>query len=180
MTDAGGGSSHAVQFYKNEAELVPVLAKYVGTALRLGHDAIVIARPGLCGKLGGELQRIELERLSASTARGTLIALDAQATLDRFMVDGWPDPSAFEEHVASFVKNATAGGKSVVAFGEMVALLCEQGHYAAALQLEKVWNDLLARFRFSLLCAYPLRLFTNKAGQGHYSHVCAVHQQVSP
>ena len=171
-------SAHTVQFYEDEADLIPSLVKYIGTALRLGHDAVVIARPSLAGKLSTELHREHVQRLPADRPRGQLITLDAQTALDLFMVDGWPDPVAFEQHIASVVAKATAGGKTAVAYGEMVALLCEQGQYAAALHLEKVWNGLLGRLRFSLLCTYPMRLFSNMAGKNSYSHICAAHQHV--
>jgi len=171
-------SEHLVQFYDDEAELVPALVKYVGTALNLGHDAIVIARPGITGQVVTELRQQHLQRLSQARPRGRLTTLDAQATLKTFMVDGWPDPQAFERNVAPVVAKATSEGRSAVAYGEMVALLCEQGQYAAAVRLEKVWNDLLGRLRFSLLCAYPMRLFTNMAGKGSYPHICEAHERV--
>jgi hypothetical protein len=171
-------STHTVQFYEKEADLVPSLVKYVGTALRLGHDAVVIARPSLAGKLSAELHREHVQRLSSERPRGQLTTLDAQQALDMFMIDGWPDSAAFDQHIASVMSKATAGGKTAVAYGEMVALLCEQGQYAAALRLEKVWNDVLGRMHFSLLCSYPMRLFSNMAGKNSYSHICAAHQHV--
>jgi hypothetical protein len=60
----------------------------------------------------------------------------------------------------------------------MVALLCEQGDYTGALRLEQVWNELLSRYRFSLLCAYPTKLFSNMKGQGSYSHICSANDRV--
>jgi len=49
----------------------------------------------------------------------------------------------------------------VHAFGEMVALLCQDGLFDAAVELEGLWNELAARFRFHLFCAYPSRLFAS-------------------
>ena len=178
MSEAVKTSEHHVRFYREEAELVPALVKYIGTALNLGHDAIIIARPGVSSQVSGELHRQHVQRLVSGRPRGHLTTLDAQATLAAFMVDGWPDARAFEKHVASRVEKATTGGKTAVAYGEMVALLCEQGQYTAAVQLEKVWNDLLGKMRFSLLCAYPMRLFTNMAGKRSYAHICEAHSHV--
>jgi PAS domain S-box-containing protein len=45
------------------------------------------------------------------------------------------------------------GKRQVNAFGEMVALLCEQGRYEAAVRLQQLWNGLAELQEFSLLCA---------------------------
>jgi hypothetical protein len=44
-------------------------------------------------------------------------------------------------------------------FGEMVAVLWNDGKHDAALSLEELWNDLREEHDFSLFCAYPLKCF---------------------
>jgi hypothetical protein len=171
-------SKHQVHFYDEESGLLPPLVKYIGTALRLGHDAIVICRPSVASRLSVEIHREHVQRTPFGVDRGRLTVLDAQATLDKFMIDGWPDPAAFGKHVGSIFETASTQGQTMVAYGEMVALLCEQGDFAAALRLEQAWNELLSRFRFSLLCAYPTKLFSNMKGRANYSHICAAHDQI--
>jgi hypothetical protein len=171
-------ASHQVHFYDGEAALLPPLVKYIGTALRLGHDAMVICRPSLADGLSVEIHREHVQRTPFGVGRGTLTVRDAQAMLDKFMIDGSPDPAAFNKHVGSIFETASAQGKTVVAYGEMVVLLCERGDFAAALRLEHAWNELLSRFRFSLLCAYPTKLFSNMKGQANYSHICAAHDRI--
>jgi hypothetical protein len=41
----------------------------------------------------------------------------------------------------------------------MVAILWQQGQERAALELEKLWNELLNERNFHLHCAYPKPLF---------------------
>ncbi len=65
--------------------------------------------------------------------------------------------------------------KQVVAFGEMVAILCAQGRVEAAVQLEKMWNELLRRHNFSLRCAYPLN---DRLGAERYAQICEEHDEV--
>lgn len=60
----------------------------------------------------------------------------------------------------------------------MVAVLCERGDYEAALALEALWNDLAARYRFSLFCAYPRRLFSESGHSHAFQRVCAAHSLV--
>jgi hypothetical protein len=101
--------------------------------------------------------------------------LEADAVLAQFMVDGWPDPARFEAAVGSTVAAACAGGTTVHAFGEMVALLCARGRHNAALRLEALWNDLARRHVFSLFCAYPWNAFPTPDLAQAFRRVCAEH-----
>jgi hypothetical protein len=65
--------------------------------------------------------------------------------------------------------------KRVMAFGEMVALLCAQGRPGAALRLEWMWNELLKTHNFLLRCGYPL---TCNLDKGLYAQICAEHDAV--
>ena len=168
---------HAVQFYDTEAELLPTIVRHIGMALRLGNDAVVVARPSLAQALALDLHRENLQR-AFGRSRGKLVTLDADKTLGKFMVDGWPDPVLFDESVGALMATATAGNRVAVAYGEMVVLLCERNQYAAALRLEQLWNGLLGKLRFSLLCAYPNRLFASMEGKANLRHVCAAHSQL--
>src|SRR4029434_1895112 len=65
-------------------------------------------------------------------------------------------------------------------FGEMVALLWAEGNMDAALQLEMLCNDLVTLHPFSLLCAYPLRGFTQATHAQPLLTICAAHSHVIP
>jgi hypothetical protein len=104
--------------------------------------------------------------------------LDAQETLDKFMVAGWPHQGKFDRVVGDLVKRCISRGEEIAAYGEMVGLLCEQGQFDAAVRLEKLWNDLLGKRRFSLICGYPAGLFTSPAGRASYKHLCDAHHKV--
>ena len=56
-------------------------------------------------------------------------------------------------------------------FGEMamVALFWTDGKWEAAIHLEKLWNELARSFAFSLLCAYPLRVFEDIHGASSFA-----------
>ena len=65
-------------------------------------------------------------------------------------------------------------------YGEMVALLWEDGNIPAALALEDLWNELAATHEFALLCAYPLSAFTDDATAAAFERVCDQHSTVIP
>jgi PAS domain S-box-containing protein len=155
---------HSVHFYDEDASLVEKVAAFVGNE----PVAIVIATPQ-------HLQEIRICLADAMPAR--LIALDAADTLSLFMRDGWPDEQRFDESVGKVVREACADGKTVRAFGEMVALLCAEGKYDAAVRLEQLWNKLAETLRFSLLCGYHWNLFPTADMAQAFEHVCHLHDR---
>ena len=71
------------------------------------------------------------------------------------MRDGTPDPVAFASVIGAALDDLTGSGP-VHAFGEMVALLWDEGNVTAAIELESLWNDLAEHRTFSLYCAYSM------------------------
>ena len=118
---------------------------------------------------------IELE-----LAAGTLTVLDAAETLKTLMVGDRPDAERFNRVAGSRIEAlCTRGGQwtKVRAFGEMVDLLWRGGNRAAALALEELWSELVARYPVDLLCAYALPGFYD--GPHPMEQVCAGHSEVS-
>ena len=169
---------HAVQFYEREEFLRRELAGFVALGLRQDEAVIVIATHVHLANLRGSLQAAGLEPETAATP-GRLLCLDADETLQLIMVDGQPDPLAFEHHVTQVVHRAGSGGRRVRAFGEMVAVLLAAGRIDATLQLESLWNQLIDRVPIDLLCAYPLRAFRS-CDESVFVSVCKAHSKVVP
>ena len=111
-------------------------------------------------------------------APGAFIALDAADTLACFMVDGEPDTQRFEAVIGAVLERASAGGRPVRAFGEMVALLWMEGRCEATLRVEQLWNRMLRRHPLRLFCAYP-RSESTRVITEDFAHVCAAHSQVA-
>jgi CheY-like chemotaxis protein len=111
---------------------------------------------------------------------GRYVVLDARETLSRFMVGGAIDPKRFSDYVGGALGHLMRGNRRLHAFGEMVALLWEDGNRAGAIELEQMWNKLASQHRFSLLCAYPIAGF-NRNGEGDgIQDVCSCHSRVLP
>jgi len=164
---------HVVQFYEGDAFLVDAIARFLRRGFGRGEPGLVIAT---------EPHRKELRRaLGAAAADGRCVMVDAEETLASFIVGGWPDEARFSDAIGQLLKRA-AGGRaaSVCAFGEMVALLCAGGNSAAALRLEELWNEAGRRLSFSLLCAYPIRTFSERDGLDAFADVCRAHSDVMP
>jgi signal transduction histidine kinase/ActR/RegA family two-component response regulator len=125
------------------------------------------------------LQRLHRDSVKKQQS-GRLITLDAEQTLAKFLVDGWPDRDQFNISVGQFVAEAAASGGPVHAFGEMVALLCAEGKFDAAVHLESLWNELSSQHSFRLFCAYPTRLFASGDHTHTFQRVCSAHSHILP
>lgn len=173
-------TSHFVCFYHDEATLMTEVGDYLDHGLRGGGNAVVIATADHLSTLRKQLQGLGRVEGGPGWFPGELIMLDATEVLSRFMVDEWPDAQRFDDVVGAVVRQACALGKQLHAFGEMVALLCAQGLYEAAVRLEQLWNGLRDQWHFSLFCAYPYQLFQTEAQTLAFQQVCCVHDHVGP
>lgn len=158
------GVPHIVRFYADEAALLAEVAGFVDTALAAHGAGIVIATP---------VHRSGIEDLLATP--GDVLYLDAEETLVKVLLDGWPEESRFRAVFEPLVAEAAAGGGPVHVFVEMAALLCARGRYHAAVRLEQLSDCLCASARLSFFCAYPWRLFPDAAQAQAFEDICAEH-----
>lgn len=169
-----GAHDHLVQVYTDTDFLVDAVAEYLAAGLRAGEGAIIIARPG------------HRERfLRALEARGVrpcdaIRVLDAEETLDSFMVDGMPQWTAFHTACGGAIAELRLQYPTVRAYGEMVDILWQRGERSAALRLEDFWNELGKLQTFSLLCAYQMDLLDADTYSGGLQSVCRCHSHLIP
>lgn len=170
---------HTVQFYQSDTYLLQSLRSYLGDGLRNGDSVIVVAtephREGLVLLL--EEDGFDISRLAAT---GRYVSLDADTLLSAFMRHDEPDVDLFDSVIGDVIARASAGGRPVRVFGEMVSILWLRGRQAAALRLEELWNDLQRRYSISLCCGYPMDGFAGRAMETGFTKVCAHHSHVQP
>ena len=172
---------HLVQLYgKDDRLLSRNLARYLAEGLRRGDGLLVIATPEHSGSVARLLR--EDRAYSKAVLEGRLVFLDAQATLDRFMVDELPDRDLFESVIGEALQGVRqrAGHTGVRAYGEMVGLLWKAGRFSAAVQLEEYWNDLLESSDTSLFCAYPIDVFGEEFRVETVDSVLCAHTHLLP
>ena len=175
-------TGHSVQFYADDSFLLDGLSRFIGTALGAGDAAIVVATQAHREALERRLQARGLSTAKAM-GQGRFIVLDAAETLQKFMVEGFPDASRFREVLSSVLvraRSAVDQGARVVAFGEMVAWLWEDGKHDAAIRLEQLWNELGKEHSFFLHCAYSIKGFSNDHHSEPFLKICSEHSDVIP
>ncbi len=169
-----GLRDHVVQFYNDDGELTERVGGYLREAVLDGGVAIVIATAAHRAAFEARLADAGAD-VAAAVERGAYLAFDAEETLGRFMVDGQPDRAGFEEAVGSLIATTARSGAPVRAYGEMVALLWDDGLVGAAIELEALWNELGCRYPFSLFCAYPAQLVAGNGQFDAFNEVCVLH-----
>ena len=163
---------HAVDLYADDAELLSHVTAYVIDGLAQGETCLVVATPQ---HRAGLRHRLALAGLGEHGGR--LLELDADEVLRRFLRDDWPDPALFDLAVAEVLRTLLRQGGRVRVFGEVVGLLHARGMLPAALQLEKLWEQLQRELDFPLLCAYPL-VGCDEQDAELREHVLALHPHV--
>jgi MEDS: MEthanogen/methylotroph, DcmR Sensory domain len=169
--------AHVVQFYETDEQLIRTSGAYLRDGLRAGEAVVVIAtrphRRSFDTALAAD--RVDLD---AARASGRLVTLDARETVDRLLVDGWPDAERFDAVIGTVIRQAAAPGGGVRAFGEMVALLWDEGRVPAALELEAQWNRLGEQVPFSLYCSYAATSVAGDDRADARAAVCDLHSHV--
>jgi hypothetical protein len=178
---------HVVQFYGHDEELAGRVADYLLGALEGEGVAIAIATPEHRRKFEARLTQAGVD-LAAARASGAYLDLDASETLcelmaadrlDSTVLDSTVlDSAAFDRVIGGLIKQAGAGGRPVSAYGEMVALLWDDGLVNAAIQLEAMWNELGRRYSFSLFCGYRAESVTRDGSIDAFAELCRLHREI--
>jgi anti-sigma regulatory factor (Ser/Thr protein kinase) len=170
-----GTSEHLVQFYDRDADLVESVGSFLFEGLQAGEVAVVIATAAHRGAFERRLAAAGID-VAAATGSGSLLLLDAAGTLSRFVSEGEIVPARFRSVIGDVLLQAA--GRRIRAYGEMVALLWDEGRVPAAIDLEGLWNDILKEFPVSLLCAYRSQSFSGLDAADAMREVCDLHSGV--
>jgi MEDS: MEthanogen/methylotroph, DcmR Sensory domain len=169
-------NQHSVQVYENDKSFFDTLEGFVGCGFLSGDSVIIIATPSHIELLNERLRKqgFDLETMSATDQ---YITLDANEVLSKFMVNDWPDEKLFNDEVTQIISRAKKNDRKVRAFGEMVALLWEQGLNGATVYLENLWHELHRKKSFTIYCAYPKSGFTQDVNHS-IDTICKTHSKV--
>ena len=169
---------HLVQIYQDEDVFLDSLEGFVAGGIVAGDGVVVIATTPHLDSLNALLLTRNID-VESAISQDQYIALDAEETLSKFMVMGWPDEDFFRALVHDILLRAKGNNRRVRAFGEMVALLWARGNTGATVHLEHLWHRLCHEQSFSLFCAYPKIGFTRDVSAS-IKEICEAHSRVVP
>ena len=175
-TTPAGLAGHDVHFYRTEESLVNSVVDFLAAGIRVGQPVIVIATPEHRRAFISGLRSRNLDPEELFAGR-LAIWLDARETLNSFMDDGMPNRELFIATVGSVFERLLDKRHYLVvrAFGEMVDLLWKDGNVDGAILLERHWNELAMKYKYSLLCGYSIDNFVAEAGVAGFRRVCDHH-----
>jgi CheY-like chemotaxis protein len=166
---------HGVYFYEDVPSLSHTVASFIGEGLVADQPAVLIATASHRAAIREQLTAIGFDA-DGRMAQGELLMLDADEVLNCFMVDELPNARRFEDTMNPIIHRVAGSRKRTVrAYGEMVDVLWRNDQEAAAVSLEILWNQLIARRKCSLLCGYSLDAVGKGGG---YNRICDQHSHV--
>jgi len=172
---------HEVGFYSEDETLMNALTHFVAAALKVGDAAVVVATEPHRDRLLRNLQQNGLD-IASAVEQGRYIAFDAAGALSAVMLNTRIDPVRFLALLGNLIVTAAeaakAGPSRVRIFGECVELLCAQGNVEAAIQFEKLGNQLAQIYDIDILCGYSFGKFQSAIDSHIFRRICAVHSAV--
>jgi len=156
------------------------LHNIIVSSLDFGSSVLIVATPEHRRQLDSALRDSSPATRKAMKRR--LLMLDAQETLNMFMVNRHPSDQRFSQTVGKLIKELKQSAKNeqrgLTVFGEMVEILWSEGNKLGALELERMWNDALQDRSFHLHCAYPRSILRDSVGAVTLKAICDEHSSV--
>jgi len=169
-------SEHTVQLFDSPESLAQLVARTLASRHAMGDGLLVVATRTNWSAIAAHLTDagLDVDRLIRSRR---LTVLDAAETLNAISRRDVPDSDLFESVVGTLVRGRSAD-RPLMIYGEMVELLAAEADFGSALKLEELWNDLLEKCSFRLLCGYSAAHFAPPGQERTLGHVCAAHTSV--
>jgi DNA-binding NarL/FixJ family response regulator len=172
---------HELQLCSDESALLDGFACFTTSALEAGSAAIVVTTSSHRPMLHQRLQAcgVDVDRV---VEEGRYTWLDVADLLSTVTVDGWPDEARFREAAARLVATATTASTCtparIAACGEGVSTLFREAGAAAAMQLERLWEEFAQEHNLELLCGYLLTTPLHDDEDRIFKQICAEHSAV--
>ncbi|WP_408097543.1 MEDS domain-containing protein [Peredibacter sp. HCB2-198] len=166
---------HFVHFFDKADSLVQVFCNYAIPGINRGEGIIVIAsKVHQKAFTDGLIHRsIDVNRV---ISRGQLLIVDAHELLSLFMHKSRPDKTKLVSVVSKLLTGMKQKYSSIRAYGEMVNILTMEGNHIAALELEKIWHEMVEKEPVSLFCGYSADVLYETELSFH--DVCSCHSHV--
>jgi DNA-binding NarL/FixJ family response regulator len=172
---------HEVAFYPDDTSVVDGYARFIESALKIGHAVIVVVTESHRASLVSRLEADGVD-VAAAIEQGSYIPLDAAGTLSKLTVDDMPDPVRCAKVVGEIIMGAAKGVRvehaRVVACGELAPTLLSKGNAEGAIKLERLWDEITRGYSVHTLCGYLWGAFPVSESSRIFERICAEHSAV--
>jgi excisionase family DNA binding protein len=168
---SGGGSSvsierhagHIMQFYEEDSFLVNKVRQYVLDSLADDRSCVIVATQDHLAALHESL-RGDLD-VEQAKFEGRLAVYDVATTAQWFTSKGTIDRKVCQSTLSQILSCAASHGRPISAVSELAAFLWRRGEREMARQVEDLGVILKKEYDFTLLGAYPMDAFSEKASE---------------
>jgi hypothetical protein len=155
MTNA---DTHAVHFHRDDTSWLESVTDVLTRALHRGDLVATVLLESNRDQLALRMKERGWDPVDLQ-ARARYLVFDAEEAATRIMQQGRVDSAAIAELVAALERGRTAcvGGprSHLTLAGGIAPVLCRRGNPAAALEVERVWDELTRSLPILTICAYP-------------------------
>jgi DNA-binding NarL/FixJ family response regulator len=174
--------NHEVEFYADDAAFVIGFTRFIEAALVAGNTVIAVVTESHRRSLLEKLRQHGVD-IVAAVEQARYVSLDVADTLSTFMVNDLPDPARFLKVAGDLIAaagKASSGDRPHVALcGECAPVLWEQGKTDAAMEVERLCDEIARSCDADLLCGYVLSAFQSEEESRIYERIRARHSAVS-
>jgi CheY-like chemotaxis protein len=180
MTAWTGPGSHVVRFYDNEQFVQRAIAEFFTQDARPGDSLILVSRLRTLKAVAAHLGS---GRYGSAEVADRIRFFDAETAIPQIMEGESLDP-ARAEHILKQILSQSGPNPAhgtIRLYGEVVDMLCQRGHYSAALQFEGLASSLFdLQPQLSILCGYAIERFKEDTSAAQLRAICRQHTHVIP
>ena len=169
-------NDHIVQVYEEDNIMIGSMADFVIGGINSDECSVVFLT-------SDHLAALDKKLIEKGFSPEALISdklyfpYNAEETLEKFLVDNWPDTPLLYLTISELLSSATETGRRMRAAGEMVSLLRERELIEATIQLEKLWKEIYEKDPFCIFCVYPRRIFDGDIYDSELN-ICCQHTKI--
>jgi len=161
-------SHHIVRFSTHDDDLIPAVADFVSDGVRLGERVVLVLSKAHWDAVEALLVERHV-RIVTAIKHHQVVVSDVEEALAGITVDGRADPERFRA-VAQGIQDSLE--PPVRVFGELIPRVAARGEIDAAIEMERLGDDLAVQGGVSVLCAYRVADLKTAAD---IDRVCGVH-----
>ena len=156
--DSLASHRHDLLFCSSDEVLVDAFSRFITGVLSEGNVVIALVTDAHDISLTRRLQASP--DFASAIGEGRYITVNINELLAKVMVNGWPDPTRFldttEELLIEVARRGTGRRPTVAAVSECTPTVWVHGYLEAAIQLERLWDEMAKSRQMDILCGYPL------------------------
>ena len=156
--DSLASHRHDLLFCSSDAALVDAFSRFMAGVLSEGNVVIALVTDAHDISLRHRLQASP--GLASAIGERRYMPVNINELLAQVMVNGAPDPTRFLDTIGELVieaaRRATGRRPTVAAVNECTPTVWVHGYLEAAIQLERLWDEMAKSRQMDILCAYPL------------------------